>query len=126
MNEQGVANAITKYLNQSTRQLDRDTLLRLQQARTEALSHHVERKPAFGFAWSGHSGTAVRHGGHPGARLWVPFVILLALLSALGYWHFSDTGSDLGEIDALLLADDLPVSAYLDHRFDAWVRRSEQ
>ena len=50
----------------------------------------------------------------------------LALLFALGYWQFSDTGSDVGDIDALLLADDLPVNAYLDHRFDAWVRRSEQ
>lgn len=126
MNEQRVANAIAGHLNQGTAQLDGDTLLRLQKARSEALSHHVEHKPAFGFAWSGHAGTAVRHGGHPGARLWVPFAVLLALLFALGYWQFSDTGSELAEIDALLLADDLPVSAYLDHRFDAWVRRSEQ
>lgn len=126
MNEQRVANAITRHLNQSTRQIDGETLRRLQEVRNEALSRHVEHKPAFGLAWSGHAGAAVKHGGHPGARLWVPFAVLLALLFALGYWHFSDTGSELGEIDALLLADDLPVNAYLDHRFDAWVRRSEQ
>jgi hypothetical protein len=126
MNEQRVANAIRNYLNQGLRQLDRETVLRLQAARNEALAHHVERRPAFGLAWSSQSGAAVRHGGHPGARLWVPTLVLLALLFALGYWHYSDTNSDVGEIDALLLADELPVSAYLDHRFDAWLRRSEQ
>lgn len=126
MNEQRVANAIRKYLNQSVKRIDRETVLRLQQARSAALARPVERKPAFGLAWSGHAGTTVRQAGHPGARLWVSFAVLLALLFALGYWQFSDTNSDQSDIDTLLLADDLPVSAYLDHRFDAWVRRSEQ
>jgi hypothetical protein len=125
MNEQRVANTVKHYLNQGANLLDRETLARLQNARNEALAHHVEPKRVFSLAWSSHSGTAVRHGGHAGARLWVPFAVLLALLFAIGYFHYTETGSDAGEIDALLLADDLPVSAYLDHRFDTWLRRSE-
>ena len=52
--------------------------------------------------------------------------MLDALLLALGYWQYLEQqGADLGDIDAALLADDLPVNAYLDHRFDAWLKRSE-
>ncbi|HSD59694.1 MAG TPA: DUF3619 family protein, partial [Burkholderiales bacterium] len=111
------------HLNIATRQLDGDTAARLQKARAEALSRYAERKPALGIAWAGHSGATVGHGGHASARLWVPFLLLVAVLLAVGYWQFTEQNADPADIDAALLADDLPVNAYLDHRFDAWLKR---
>jgi len=125
MNEQRVASTVRHYLNLGTRHLDGETAARLQKARADALSHYAERKPVLGIAWAGHSAGTVGHGGHAGSRLWVPFLLLVALLFAVGYWQYTEQNADPSDIDAALLADDLPVNAYLDHRFDAWLKRSE-
>ena len=34
--------------------------------------------------------------------------------------------NDIAEIDASLLTDDLPINAYLDNNFEAWLKRSLQ
>lgn len=128
MNEQRVANTIKHYLNLSANQLDSETLAGLQKARAEVLARHGERKPALGLVWAGHGGSGSGHGGHhAGARMWVAAVLLLAVVLGITYWHDSEQNTtDPGDIDAALLADELPVRAYLDHRFDAWLNRSEQ
>lgn len=125
MNEDRVASAIKRYLNLGASQLDPQILTGLQKARAEALARHAERKPAFGLVWAGHGGGG--HGAHhAGSRAWVAALLLLLAVLGISYWHYSEQPPDPGEIDAALLADELPVRAYLDHRFDAWLNRSEQ
>jgi hypothetical protein len=34
--------------------------------------------------------------------------------------------ADLAELDAAVLSDELPLSAYLDHGFNAYLTQSEQ
>ncbi len=57
---------------------------------------------------------------HGRTTLAMILVILVALGSGLlGEWQHT---ADLEEVDSALLADDLPIDAYLDRGFDAWVQ----
>jgi len=50
------------------------------------------------------------------------------VLSLLGvtYWQLVIQANDIAEIDVSLLTDDLPINAYLDNNFEAWLKRSSQ
>ena len=52
----------------------------------------------------------------------------LLVLSLLGvtYWQLVTQSNDIAEIDVSLLTDDLPINAYLDNNFEAWLKRSSQ
>jgi len=50
--------------------------------------------------------------------------VLLLVLATGFYWQAQNSLSDLEDVDSALLADDLPVSAYLDKGFDAWLHGS--
>jgi uncharacterized protein DUF3619 len=126
MNEQRVANTIRRYLNLSVSQLDKETAARLQTARATALARYTESKPVLGFAWMGHGGSVIGHGGHHAVtRLSLGLLLLVLVALGITYWQSTDQNSDPGDIDAALLADELPVRAYLDNRFDAWLKHSE-
>jgi uncharacterized protein DUF3619 len=126
MNEQRVANTIKRYLNLSVGHLNQPITARLQQARAQALARYTERKPALEFAWAGPGRSAVGHGGHQlWTRWWIAFVLLFVAALGITYWQYTEQNSDTGEIDAALLADELPVGAYLDNRLDAWLKRSD-
>ena len=60
------------------------------------------------------------------ARIWFALPVLVLVLGALGlesiYQHEQQRHiSELAEIDAAVLADDLPLSAYVDHGFNAYL-----
>jgi hypothetical protein len=42
------------------------------------------------------------------------------------YWQIAIQGNDNAEIDASLLSGELPIDAYLDSGFEAWLKRSSQ
>jgi hypothetical protein len=42
------------------------------------------------------------------------------------YWQVVIKSYDIAEIDANLLSGELPISAYLDSGFEAWLKRSSQ
>jgi hypothetical protein len=51
----------------------------------------------------------------------------LLCAGGIGYWHqrmLAQPGRS-AEIDAGLLTDDLPIGAYLDKNFTAWLKRSQ-
>lgn len=126
MNEQRVANTVKRYLNLSVNRLNQPVAARLQQARAHALARYTERKPALEFAWAGHGRGGFGHGGpQVWTRWWVAFVLIFVAALGFTYWHYTEQNSDTGDIDAALLADELPVGAYLDNRLDAWLKRSD-
>lgn len=125
MNEQMIAQKIKQYLNFGAGQLNRNTLARLQKARGEALSRFQAREAAGSFAWAGHGAGWLGHAPHFGIRLWLPLAVLLLGLMAVTYWQHQEN-SDAEEIDTLLLADELPVNAYIDKRFEAWLKHSQE
>lgn len=48
-------------------------------------------------------------------------LVIAAALGSVLLGQFQHT-ADLEEVDSALLADDLPIDAYLDRGFDAWVQ----
>jgi hypothetical protein len=128
MNESDLARKITQHLDSGLELLKDDTLARLQSARKKALAaYDPKHQHSFGLAWVGHGG---HHGhGHAGKsgrfqplqRTWVLLAALIFGLLLVNYWQSYHQAGDPAEIDAYLLAEDLPVNAYLDNGFEAWL-----
>ncbi|WP_114813521.1 DUF3619 family protein [Paraburkholderia kururiensis] len=53
-----------------------------------------------------------------------PLVALVVGLVAIAYWEDYQRTAELADIDAAMLSDDLPLNAYLDHGFNAYLSRA--
>jgi hypothetical protein len=118
MNEQKLGSQIARYLDHAADQLKSGTLFRLQAARRNALEK-FSVEPA-GWAWTG----SFRSSPVLSVKFLLPLAVLIASLGGVIYWQNLQQSNDLAEIDSSLLTDDLPISAYLDKDFDAWLRHS--
>jgi hypothetical protein len=124
MNEQQFGNKIRQILSEGARgeRLGAHVRQRLHAARERALARaRTERAPAM--AWAGD--IAWRFGGLGGlsARLLLPIVVLIIGLAAIFAWERNQRVAEVEEIDALLLSSDLPIDAYLDSGFEAWLKK---
>ncbi len=123
MNEQQIANRIKQLLNQGL-DLDARKLARLKAAREAALVRQgVESRVSAG-AWADN---VIGKSGGPYAlipRLLLPMAVLVLGLIAINHWRDTQVAAEIEEIDAGLLTGDLPLDAYLDKGFDAWLKRS--
>jgi Protein of unknown function (DUF3619) len=116
-----LARNITKILDDSLSEIKQGTLNRLQTARRVAMEYHAATQPA-----GGGTLTAGKRGGiheriHILVKVLLPALILVAALVGMSYWQDYRNTEELAEIDAMLLADDLPFNAYLDTDFDRWL-----
>lgn len=118
MNEQEFGRKLARTLNQAAAQLRPDIVERLAGARRQALSKAGSRKRVF--AWPS-GGLSVRH---ELSRRWVPVAAIILLVASLAFWQSTSHESEVAAIDAALLADDLPVHAYTDNGFGAWIKTS--
>lgn len=112
---------IRESLDYGLGMMDESTLDGLRNARYQALSHYK----AHAIALEGH-GTFHFH--HP-IGIWLPVAAFILGICAMLYWgSVTDAPPpDANDVDAALLADDLPVPAYTDQRFfDSWVKHSQQ
>lgn len=124
--EQELARSIVRHLDYGLTQLDAAIGERLAAARRAALARYRERpEPLLGLAWAGKvPGAGVRQ--LQGARHLLVAAALIAALVGFAYWQSVGRLNELAEIDASLLADDLPIHAYLDKGFDSWLKRSSR
>lgn len=53
-----------------------------------------------------------------------PLAALVAGLFAIAYFEDQQRTAELADIDAAMLSDDLPLTAYLDHGFNAYLSRA--
>ncbi|WP_233800440.1 DUF3619 family protein [Paraburkholderia sp. HP33-1] len=53
-----------------------------------------------------------------------PLAALLVSLIGIAYWEDHQRTAELADIDAAMLSDDLPLNAYLDHGFNAYLSRA--
>jgi len=114
MNERELAESVVRKLDEGLESLPAGTLYRLRLARDAALS-----RAHLGTAASLDSADAPRLLGR---RLLIPVFGLMLALSLLVVWHQqSATQPDYAEIDAQVLSDELPVTAYLDSGFEVWL-----
>jgi hypothetical protein len=124
MNESDLAKKITQHLDYGTSELDGRVQFRLKAARQHALEAYAKPRHSFSLAWSGH-GHGSRH-GHSPFRAWLPLAVLLLGLMFITYWQTTDQTNDLSEIDAHLLAEELPFDAFIDTGFDTWLEGSSE
>jgi hypothetical protein len=92
---------------------------RLAAARREALNHQRAHVRVLSLAGIGRTlGEAwFSHG-----RAALAALAVVGLLYAGDVWRQSNQVTELEEVDSALLADDLPIDAYLDRGFDRWLK----
>lgn len=119
------ANKVRQALNEGSR-VDTHIAERLRAARERAIANRKpEREPALAWARSTAAGVIGGFGGFGGfsVRLLLPTVLLAAGLVAIYSWQQDQRAADVEELDAQLLADDLPIDAYLDRGFETWLKK---
>lgn len=125
MNEREFAKKITTHLNRGAVALSDETLRRLRAAREIAMTRYTEvEQYAAAPAWIG-AGSGYR--GFRGYPFWIPVMVLLLALAGVAWWQVPQQANDsAADLDAALLAGDLPLDAYINHDFDKWLARSSQ
>lgn len=121
--EQQFGLKIRHKLNMGNAALSAATADRLFQARQQALSRHAATVGEMSLAGLG------RHFFSLGEDYWRPVAAAMALIAFLvcgDYIMSVQRAADLEEVDSALLADDLPINAYLDRGFDTWLNSSGQ
>lgn len=118
MNEKHLGQEVKSALDEGLKGLDRQWVERLSAGRHAALAVYVQplRRSA-GVLASADGGMLGFGRGH--ARQWLSLTALLLGLIGGYCWFDADGAED--EVDAILLADDLPLQAYVDHQFDKWL-----
>ena len=118
MNERELAERIASHLDRGLDELPPGTLYRLRLAREKALSQLRDEASADSPSAAAPSLLS--------RRLLVPLFALIVTLSGLVMWQqqtIQNTSKvDLAELDAQVLSDELPVTAYLDQGFEVWLR----
>ncbi|WP_027819596.1 DUF3619 family protein [Paraburkholderia bannensis] len=125
-----------RALDESAASLPSATTARLTAARKAALARKkaepvLVRVPSLAAAGAG-AGMAALPGGLPQRRrsalarfaLAWPLAALVAGLFAIAYFEDQQRTAELADIDAAMLSDDLPLTAYLDHGFNAYLTRA--
>ena len=115
------AHRLRPYLNEGAR-VDARVAARLRAAREQALAAY---RPARQDWVALPTGAVGRLGGL--RALWVrivlPAVVLCVAFAATYVWQQRQGAAEVEELDAQLLTSDLPIDAYLDQGFAAWLKR---
>lgn len=117
-NEREIAYKVRHYLNMGTEGLDRRTTDRLFELRTKALSHQQVAGANLSLAGIGHVAADVLL---PQTRALLAIAILAVAVFGISTWNDFQKADEYEVIDSALLADDLPINAYLDKGFQAWL-----
>ena len=125
MNEQEFARKIVANLDQGLGRIKEGTLYQLQSARNNALERHREpAAPIAGLVWAGELAFRLGQSRHLNLRNAMAGALLV--LSVIGVTYWRTQTNDIADIDAGLLACELPINAYLDTDFDAWLKRTSR
>ena len=117
---------VAARLNETTRDLPHDVTERLRAGREQALERaRLARKTqaASNVQVVGNGPTAALTLGGPGSHRWLKLASLLPLIALVGgfllieHVHVKEQITAAAEVDAALLADDLPPAAYGDPGF---------
>lgn len=122
LDEQAFGRRVAMHLGVAAHDLDEVIVQRLRAARERALQAHRPRAGLLG----GLVGALAL--GMAGARVRQACALLavMALLYAGDYWTNWSQLIDLEELDAALLADELPIDAYLDADFTRWLQQDSR
>ncbi len=121
MKEKDFGAALRPWLDRAAGEVGELQATRLRASRLKALDARQEPVRLLGLVTVG-AGTArmLKYSVLQQVLLWVPLVALLATLTAKSL----APDVDVGEIDAQLLAGELPIDAFLDKDFDSWLKNA--
>ena len=124
------ARRVVGALDRSLDEIDAPTRRKLAEARTQAMARMRESPlPVWRLAFAAGGGRhGSKHGRH-GFRYVAAACMFALVLFGVGYWQnagMTPASSDVAELDANLLADELPINAYLDKGFDSWLKRASR
>lgn len=116
MNENDLARRIVAHLDRSLAELPTSTAKKLETAREFALARY---RSGNGQSWVNRllGSQGLRQG--LAMRLVLPVAIVIATVTGLVFWQTSSHYEE--ELDAGLLAGELPLHAYIDPGFDTWL-----
>lgn len=119
MNEHEFQFRMRQHLNTSARQVSPSVANRLHEARQKALAR--QKVTVRGFSLAG-VGQAFTERALPRGRTAIAMLLILLVAVGSGLLGEMQRMAELEEVDSALLSDDLPIDAYLDQGFDAWVQ----
>ena len=121
MNEKEFASKLKPWLERTAAGVGEVQATKLKAARLRALDAYREPVRVFGLV-TVPAGTAqtIHYSIVQRALLWLPIVALIATLAIR-----SAQETDIGELDAQLLTQELPPDAFLDQDFRSWLGKSQ-
>ena len=121
MNEKEFASKLKPWLDRSAAGLGEMQATKLKSARLRALDAFREPVRMFGLVTvPASTAQTIQYSVVQRNLLWVPVALLVAFLV-----FQSARETDLGELDAQLLTQELPPDAFLDQDFRAWLGKSQ-
>lgn len=119
MNESELGKKVTQLLDHSLDNIDQSILNRLQSGREASIKNYRECET---YATPGEGPNISKsHFQYFNIKNILSLIALLLALVSYTYWQSFQYSDENDEIDILLLADDLPINAYLDNEFDVWL-----
>ena len=119
MNEQHFAYKVRQHLNRGLHDLRPDTLDRLALARQAALAHQKQTVAHSILAAAGNLFSFRFNSFHYSQALLAVIILLGVLFSSS--WVADQRAQELGDIDSAILSDELPIGAFTDKGFAAWL-----
>jgi hypothetical protein len=129
-NELRFARKVRQALEESTAAIAPERLERLAAARKAALRAHSTGKPALQWlarpAFAGHGAGGGFFGGSRGRGALAFGLVILVGACIVSIFSIEQERriSETADIDAALLSDEIPLSAYADHGFNAFVKQN--
>ena len=122
MNEEYFGYKIRQHLNRGLHELRPETTARLAAARQGALA--CQRQAVSQSLLASVGGFVQSQFDSLRVKQLISALALLVCVVFSAYWVADQRVAELGAIDSALLTDDLPISAFTDKGFDAWLKRA--
>lgn len=124
MTDDEIGRKAVRLLDRDLDSMKQSTLNRLQAARRAALENYETAAEMVSVPRMASAGVHRSHHPRAGIRKLVSILALLFAITAIVYWQNFQQSDETEDIDIMLLLDDVPVNAYLDDEFDAWLEGS--
>ncbi len=133
MNELELARTVKQALDAGLG-LSPEAIARLKVAREHALERHRAPVGEVALAGAGRGGASMSGPSYFLTRILLPAAFLVAAAIGLQQWQeaqraasqVAQRAAEIEEIDSRLLTGDLPIKAYLDEDFQAWLKRTSE
>lgn len=123
MNERELANKIKQDLNDGAGRLKDQITAQLKRSREHALDVFAAQvAPEHHYAFAGVQGSRQSYPGS--GRKWLPFALVSLALIGVIFWQQEVNHED--NIDAALLASEMPLNVFVDQNFHTWLDYSSQ